>query len=71
MKTQSVVLTPYENFIYALEAKETKRQYPHRLDKFLTFLNLQGTIPEKCSNALTGSMKEKIEIPSIFWRKAS
>ena len=49
METQSIVLTPYENFIYALKAAETKRQYPHRLDKFLTFMNLQGTIEEKCS----------------------
>jgi integrase len=42
-------LTPFDNFLYALKAKETKRQYPHRLDKFLTFLELEGTIPEKCA----------------------
>lgn len=45
---QCDVLTPYENFIYPLKAKETKRQYPHRLDKFLTHLGLEGSIPEKC-----------------------
>jgi hypothetical protein len=50
METQSVILTPYENFIYALKAPETKRQYPHRLDKFLSYLELKGTIPEKCTN---------------------
>jgi len=49
MEAQSVILTPYENFIYALKAQETKRQYPHRLDKFLTFMGLPGTIEEKCS----------------------
>jgi len=49
METQSVTLTPYENFLYALKASETKRQYPNRLDKFLTFMNLQGTIQEKCA----------------------
>jgi hypothetical protein len=49
METQSLILTPYENFIYALKAKETKRQYPHRLDSFLTFMNLKGTIQEKCT----------------------
>jgi hypothetical protein len=42
-------LSPYENFVYALKAKETKRQYPHRLDKFLTFLGLEGTIAQKCA----------------------
>lgn len=49
MEAQSVALTPYENFLYALKAEETKRQYPQRLDKFLTFMGLQGIIPEKCS----------------------
>jgi hypothetical protein len=47
MEAQSVGLTPYENFLYALKAEETKRQYPHRLDKFLIFMGLQGTIEEK------------------------
>ena len=49
MEARSVALTPYENFLYALKAEETKRQYPHRLDKFLTFIGLRGTIQEKCS----------------------
>jgi hypothetical protein len=49
METQSLALTPYENFIYALKSPETKRQYPHRLDKFLTFIGLQGTVQEKCT----------------------
>ena len=44
----TTVLLPYDNFVYALKAKETRRQYPNRLDRFLTFLGLQGTIPEKC-----------------------
>ncbi len=45
-------LSAYDNFLYALKAKETKRQYPHRLDKFLSFIGLQGTIPEKCQSLL-------------------
>lgn len=49
LEAQFVALTPYENFVYALKAKETKRQYPHRLDKFLTFIGLEGTIQEKCN----------------------
>ena len=48
MESQFVALTPYENFLFALKAKESKRQYPHRLDKFLTFIGLHGTIEEKC-----------------------
>ena len=47
METQFMALTPYENFVFALKAKESKRQYPNRLDKFFTFIGLQGTIEEK------------------------
>jgi ABC-type sugar transport system ATPase subunit len=49
MENQIVAMTPYENFVFALKAKESKRQYPHRLDKFLTFMGLEGTIEEKCA----------------------
>jgi hypothetical protein len=49
MEAQIEALTPYENFLFALKAKESKRQYPHRLDRFLTFIGLQGTIEEKCA----------------------
>jgi hypothetical protein len=45
---QEQVLSAYDNFLYALKAKETKRQYPHRLDKFLVFMGFQGTTEEKC-----------------------
>jgi hypothetical protein len=48
METELLDLTPYENFLFGMKAKETKRQYPHRLDKFLTFMCFQGTIEEKC-----------------------
>jgi hypothetical protein len=30
---------PYENFVYALRAPESKRQYPRRLKVFLDFLH--------------------------------
>lgn len=49
LEKQDQVLTPYDNFLYALKAKETRRQYPHRLDKFLVFIGLRGTIEEKCN----------------------
>ena len=48
METQLLGLTPYDNFLFGMKASETKRQYPHRLYKFLTFMELQGTIEEKC-----------------------
>jgi len=49
LEKQDEVLTPYDNFLYALKAKETRRQYPHRLDKFLVFIGLSGTIEEECN----------------------
>lgn len=49
LEKQEQVLSPYDNFLYALKAKETKRQYPHRLDKFLSFMGFKGTIEEKCA----------------------
>ena len=58
MEPQSVLLTPYENFVFALNAKESKRQYPHRLDKFLTFVGLEGTIEEKCLKLYDLSQKD-------------
>jgi hypothetical protein len=45
-----LTLSAYDNFLYALKSKESKRQYPNRLDLFLTFIGLQGTIKEKCGN---------------------
>jgi len=48
MQRQEIeILSPYDNFVYALKAKESKRQYPHRLDKFLSYLGLEGTIEQK------------------------
>ena len=41
----------------ALKTAETKRQYSHRLDIFLSFLGLKGKIPEK-SNKLFQFSKE-------------
>lgn len=49
MEMQLLDLTPYENFLFGMKAKETKRQYLHHLDNFLTFMSLQGSIEEKCT----------------------
>jgi hypothetical protein len=48
-KQELATLSPYDNFLYGLKAKETRRQYPHRLDKFLSYLGLEGTIEAKSS----------------------
>jgi hypothetical protein len=45
-------LSPYQKFVYALRAKESKRQYPRRLQVFLNYLNIEGNTVEEKSNAL-------------------
>lgn len=32
IEAQFVAVMPYENFVFALKAKESKRHYPSRLD---------------------------------------
>jgi len=33
---------PYNRFLYALKAPDSKRQYPKRLEVFLNFINIEG-----------------------------
>ena len=40
-------INPITNFLFALKAPETKRQYPRRLEVFLDFLNMTGSFEEK------------------------
>jgi|SRR4051812_7726100 len=42
-----VNVNPVVNFLFALKAPETKRQYPKRLEVFLDFLNLTGSFEHK------------------------
>lgn len=42
----------YSSFEYALKAPETKRQWPRRLDVFLTFLQLEGQDVQERTNKL-------------------
>ena len=52
--------TPYDNFVYALNAKETKRQYPHRLDKFLpSFGNVHNPSEISVSILQTRILRDK------------
>ena len=39
---------PLQNFLYALKAPDSKRQYPRRLEYFFDYLGLTGTLKEKC-----------------------
>jgi integrase len=43
---------PMTKFMYALKAKESKRQYPRRFKTFLDFLGLEGTIDEEANQFL-------------------
>ncbi len=43
----NVLINPITNFFFALQAPETKRQYPRRLEVFLDFLNLTGSFEDK------------------------
>jgi integrase len=43
---------PMTKFMYALKAKESKRQYPRRFKTFLDFLGLEGTINEQAKQFL-------------------
>jgi hypothetical protein len=45
--TEEKLEDPIANFLYALKAPETKRQYPRRFKVFLDFLQLDGTFEEQ------------------------
>jgi hypothetical protein len=38
---------PYNRFLYALQATESKRQYPKRLVVFLNFIGMAGSTLEE------------------------
>jgi len=48
-KQEFPTLTPYDDFVYALKARETRRQYPNRIDQFFISLRLEGPIPENAN----------------------
>jgi len=45
------ILSPYQNFTFALKSKDVQRQYPSLLERFLNFVRIEGSIEEQ-SNAL-------------------
>ena len=46
--------------MYTLKAEATKRQYPNRLDRFLSFIGLEGSIQEKCNGLLEISKNKDV-----------
>lgn len=59
----SSILSPYQKFIYALNAPESKRQYPRRFQVFLNYLKINElTIEEK-----TNSFYKQIEQKGASW----
>ncbi|MDN5845829.1 MAG: hypothetical protein L0H53_06090 [Candidatus Nitrosocosmicus sp.] len=47
LDSEDVQVDPLTNFLFALKAPESRRQYPKRLEVFLDFLNFQGSFEEK------------------------
>ncbi|CAN5865589.1 hypothetical protein BH23THE1_BH23THE1_13590 [soil metagenome] len=52
-------LSPFQKFIYALRAQETKRQYPKRLQIFFNYLQIPGKTIEEKSNIFYIHIEEK------------
>ncbi|MGD1837484.1 MAG: hypothetical protein ACPKPY_05440 [Nitrososphaeraceae archaeon] len=62
MVRQLSKISPYNSFVFGLKAPETKRQWPTRLDVFLTFLELDGkTIEERTNQLFRHIKKEGVE----------
>jgi integrase len=51
-------LDPYSLFIFAINSPLTKEKYVPRLNKFFDFINLEGTIQEKCETFAKKSKDE-------------
>jgi integrase len=46
--------------MYGLKAETSKRQYPNRLDRFLSFVGLEGSIQEKCDGLFEISKNKEV-----------
>jgi hypothetical protein len=49
---------PYSLFIFAINSPLTKEKYVPRLNRFFDFINLQGTIQERCKAFVEKSRDE-------------
>ncbi|CAN5566576.1 hypothetical protein BH18THE1_BH18THE1_22310 [soil metagenome] len=62
MEKELFALSPYDNFVYALKAESSKRQYPRKLERFLSFIGFEGTIEEKWINQKNGFQEMLINL---------
>ena len=51
-------LSPYQKFVYALKAPESKRQYPRRPQIFLDYLQINELTIEEKSNSFFKLIKD-------------
>lgn len=58
---QFLTSTPMANFLYALKAPETRRQYPKRFEYFLDFIKIGGSNVEEKSITFLKKAKENKE----------
>ena len=59
IEASSSSLSPYQKFMYALNSKESKRQYPKRLQIFLNFINIKSDSIEKNCNLFYEIIKKR------------
>jgi integrase len=52
-------LSPYEKFMYALNSKESKRQYPKRLQTFFDYIGIKSKSIEENCNLFYKTIEEK------------
>jgi hypothetical protein len=52
---------PYNRFLYALKAPESKRQYPKRLEVFLIFIKIEGSTLEERLYSLYNKSKSNTD----------
>ncbi len=51
--------SPYQKLMYGLNSRESKRQYPKRLQMFLDFIHIKSSSFEEDCNILYGIAKKK------------
>ena len=60
-----ILLSPFQKFMFALNSKESKRQYPKRLQVFLDFIDIKSGSIEENSNLFYETTQGKKD--SISW----
>jgi hypothetical protein len=59
MENSPLSLSPYQKFMYAVNSKESKRQYPKRLQRFLDFINISSSSIEDNCNLFYEKLERK------------